>query len=79
MKTSVRAAVEVTFQRRASVFHSGSTVDKLRYHLSTPINSPHRKPVKASSSTAVRSGSGSFPRRAVITVRARKWALWPSA
>jgi hypothetical protein len=35
MKTSVRAAVEVMFQRRASVSHSGSTVDKSRYHSST--------------------------------------------
>jgi hypothetical protein len=29
MKTSVRAAVEVMFQRRASVSYSGSTVDKI--------------------------------------------------
>jgi DNA phosphorothioation-associated putative methyltransferase len=35
MKTSVRAAVEVMFQRRASVSHSGSSVDKSRYHSST--------------------------------------------
>ena len=32
MKTTVRAAVEVMFQRRASVSHSGSTVDISRLH-----------------------------------------------
>jgi hypothetical protein len=32
MKTSVRAAVEVMFQRRASVSYSGSTVDKSLKH-----------------------------------------------
>jgi hypothetical protein len=28
MKTNVRAAVEVMFQRRASVSHSGSSIDR---------------------------------------------------
>ena len=41
MKTSVRAAVEVMFQRRASVSHSGSTVDESRYHSNFRIADLH--------------------------------------